>query len=455
MAKLYYEYVWEITFNIPSRNIAFRPYALCRFEKHANYFENFIPSYNMICKIFDRDLEVLRFLDKEINVTVKCTPIFGKGKDNLDNIDTDNIEIYEFACYYDKQTIPSVTKSAKTTNESVEKPKVNYEPETLGEFSTAEINFSLLLKDDMKIRTYTHNRIFGSNDDGAAPMSAAMALIEENPFIEKCLVDKPTNTNKYRDLIIKPAELKKALYDIQYNYGIYNKSLELFYDKGMLYMLNKLENHHSSAKDEITEINLRLCERSDAVGGRDYVSESKDNKIIYYERQTKLYKEDYESIEGALNGDKFVYSNFASAINSAFSADGKTQFISPIHEVNRPRSSRVDTGTKMIKDYDMLNNAFNMSSFMYEKSIGVPISFALMSVNAKHFTPNKNFRVLCDTPESTKLYSGLYNIASAEFVYENTNKKGKNFNTFCHVLVKLVNKTEGYDQDYEVGKSNE
>ena len=89
---------------------------------------------------------------------------------------------------------------------------------------------------------------------------------------------------------------------------------------------------------------------------------------------------------------------------------------------------------------------------MFEKSLGVPISFVMTGINDSHFSPNKNIRITCDTLESLKLYSGLYNIANIDFVYENVDKKGKNFSTYCHAMMKLVNKTEGFDEYYEVGK---
>lgn len=452
MADTYYEYFWDIIFNIPSRNIKFRPHTLSRFEKHSNYFENFMPTYNMICKINDKHLDILRLLDKEINVTIKQYICFGPAKDKLTNKEV--VDEYEFACYYDKQTIPSYTKPSKSVNSSVENPKTTYAPETIGELYNAEIYFTLLLKKDVQMRTFIHNYVFGSQEDGATPMTATMSIIEQNPYVEKCLIDKPSNTIAYRDLIIKPADLKNAILGIQHNYGIYDKSLELFFDNGMLYVLNKLENHHSGAKDEITEINVKLCEKTPNKGN-DFVVETKDKKTIFYERAAKIYKEDYEAVEGALHGDKFVYSNFSSVINSAFSADGKTQFVSPLNEVLKPRQSRVDVGTKIITDYDMLNNAYNMNSFMYEKSLGVTISFVLTGVNASHFTPNKNIRITCDTPESQKLYSGLYNISNVDLIYENTNRPGNFFTTYCHSVIKLVNKTDGYDADYRVGEKNE
>ena len=450
MAKLYYEYYWNITFNIPSRNIQFKPYSLCRFEKHSNYFDNFMPTYNMICKIYDKDLDIFRLLDKELSVTIILYVSYGENKDSLTT--SKKIGEYEFACYCDKSKIPSYTSSSKKVNSSVEKPKSEYEPETLGELNAVELNLSLLLKKDVEMRTFIHNRVFGSSDMGATPMTAVMALIEQNPYVDNCLIDKPTNTLAYRDLIVKPDDLKNAILGIQHNYGIYDKSIELFYDNGMLYVLNKLENHHSKAKNEISEINVKLCEKVGVPNSPDYVVESSDEKKIYYERRTKILKEDYESIEGALYGDKFVYANFASVINSGFSGDGKTQFKSPLNEVLKPRQSRIDVGTKIIPDYDMLNNAFNMSSYMYEKSLGVPISFVLTGINADHLSPNKNIRILCDTPESHKLYSGLYNIANVELVYENVSKQGKNFTTYCSAILKLVNKTEGYDEDYQVGE---
>ena len=450
MAKRYYKYFWDIIFNIPSRNIKFRPYSLCRFEKHSNYFENFMPTYNMVCKIFDKDLDIFRLLDKEINVTIKQYIFYGENKDVYSTHDV--VGEYEFACYCDKSTIPNYTASSKKVNSSVEKHKAKYEPETLGELNAVELNLSLLLKKDIEMRTFLHNNIFGTADTGATPMTAVMAIIEQNPYVDKCLVDKPVNTLSYRDLIIKPADLKNAILGIQQNYGIYDKSIELFFDNGMLYVLNKLESHHSGSKDEITEVNVKLCEKVGVPNSPDYVMESKDKKTIFYERRSQILKEDYESIEGALHGDKFVYSNFGSVINSAFSSDGKTQFKSPLHEVLKPRQSRIDVGTKIISDYDMLNNPMNMSSFMYEKSLGVPISFVLSGINSSHFTPNKNIRITCDTPESHKLYSGLYNIANVDLVYENINKQGENYSTYCHAMIKLVNKTEGYDQNYTVGE---
>ena len=117
MAKLYYEYFWDIIFNIPSRNIQFRPYALCRFEKHSNYFDNFMPTYNMICKVYDKDLDIFRMLDKEINVTVKQYVYYGENKESLTNHEI--VNEYEFACYCDKERIPSFTSSAKKVNSSI------------------------------------------------------------------------------------------------------------------------------------------------------------------------------------------------------------------------------------------------------------------------------------------------------------------------------------------------
>ena len=37
MAKYVYEYVWDVTFSIPSRKISFKPYALMDFTKTCNY----------------------------------------------------------------------------------------------------------------------------------------------------------------------------------------------------------------------------------------------------------------------------------------------------------------------------------------------------------------------------------------------------------------------------------
>ena len=131
-----------------------------------------------------------------------------------------------------------------------------------------------------------------------------------------------------------------------------------------------------------------------------------------------------------------------------FSGDDKGTFINPLNEVEKSRPSRVDVGTKKILDYDMLNNPFNMSSYMAEKSIGVPITFGLQMVNTEHFRPNMIISVSTDTAESNKLYKGLYNIKSADFAYTVIPQPGKFFNSYASALLTLCNKTEGYDKDY-------
>ena len=98
----------------------------------------------------------------------------------------------------------------------------------------------------------------------------------------------------------------------------------------------------------------------------------------------------------------------------------------------------------------MLNNPFNMSSYMAKTAIGVPVSFLLPRVNCEHFSPNKRVILKLDTPESRKLYEGTYNIASVTFIYENTRDPKRRFDTFCHAVVGLTNKTDGYDKDYEI-----
>ena len=83
------------------------------------------------------------------------------------------------------------------------------------------------------------------------------------------------------------------------------------------------------------------------------------------------------------------------------------------------------------------------------ESKGVPISFAIMNINPEHFTPNKNVKIVFDTPESNKLYSGIYNIESIEIVYEATKHPTKRYNTIASALITLCNKQDGYDKNYE------
>ena len=446
MSRIVYEYVFDITFNVVSRNIKFKPYSMVSFSKHCDYFNNFIPSYELVCKISDKYVNILRLFDKEITVFIKKYRKSGASRDKYTQ--SDIVSEQEFAVYYDKEDIPNYMNTEKKVSpELVSWDK--YKADSPGTLAQHEIKFNLLLKNDLKMKTMIHNYVLGSDDSPCSPIDAAVFVIEQNPYVKKCIIDAPDNTAEYPDLIVEAGELKDALKNIQFNYGIYSKGLELFFDDEILYVLNKCENGHSVQKDEINVISIKIHERTDVPEAKEYVNEDKKNKKIYYERRSKLYKEDYESIEGILNGDKFVYSNYGSVINSMFSQDGKGTFLSPLAEVDKPRPSRVDIGTKKILDYDMLNNNFNMSSYMHERSIGVPISFSLEGINTEHFRPNMMISITTDTPESNKLYKGIYSIKNADFIYVVPQTPGKFFNAYASGVLTLCNKIEGYDKEYE------
>lgn len=446
MAKEVYENVFDIQFNITSRNIAFKPYSIIRFKKTCNYFTEFIPMYELKCKIPEKYMNYLRIFDKELNVNIINILFYGESRENLNNRKI--VFNHDFACYYDKSKLPSYMKGSKTTSSNLE-DKDSYISGIPGVNEPHEVTMYLLLKDDLKMKTFIHNYVFGSEKKPATPITAVTTIIDQNPFIKKFLIDKPDNNNTYTDLIVEAAELKDAIKNIQYKYGIYSKGLELFYDNDILYVLNKLESKHSYAKDEINTIQIRLNERLDNPINKDYALVNPKEGIIGYERTGQLIKEDYEAISGIYSGNKFVFSNFGTIINSTFSDDKQTTFVSPLNTIDRPRPSRIDVGVKKILDYDMLNNPYNMSSYVFEESKGVPISFAIMNINPEHFTPNKNVKIIFDTPESNKLYSGVYNIESIEIVYEATKHPTKRYNTIASALITLCNKQDGYDKNYE------
>lgn len=447
MASYVYEYFWDITFSIPNRNISFKPYAITFFQKECNYFTDFIPSYKLKCKIEEKYLNILRFMDKEFVVLIKQYMLSGVAKGSYS--DKELISEQEFVVYYDKEQIPSYMKTNKIVSDSltaIDTIKTNDSP---GALSTHELTFQLLLKKDMLMKTYIHNYVFGSEDNPTDPITAVMGIIEQNPYIEKCIIDKPDNTEAYENMIIECAELKDAIKNVQFNYGLYSKGLLLFFDDGILYVLNKCNSEHAYTKDDINLVQVLVDERSDQPNAKDNVLVDTKNGLIGYERLSKVFKEDYESIEGITTGNKFVYSNFDSIVGSTTSKDKEISYDSPLQEVVKPRPSRVDIGAKIIVDYDMLNNPFNMSSLMAEKSIGVPITIGLQNVNVNHFRANKMVKLNFDTPESKKLYSGLYNIKSATFYYTGTSNPSMRYNTHGSVLLTLCNKTEGFDKDYE------
>lgn len=448
MARQYYKYKWEITFVIPKRNISLVPYSLVRFTKTCDYFNNSIPSYELIVKIQDEFLNIFRLYDKELSVNIKQIMLYGNSPEKYDK---EKI-IFEdsFIPFYDKNTFPSFSKTDKTVSGDPDKFGSNYKvDDTPAAMIPNEIRFILLSKTDLAMRKYIHNYVLGSDSKPVNTATAIGFIIDQNDYVKKFLIDETDNETQYSDLIIKPADIINAIRQIQANYGIYSKDLLLFFDSGFLYVLNKYATEHSFQEKENNTIMVRIDERADKLNPTDGSVISDKDGVILYERVTSVKKADNESIMGELIGDKFIYSSFDSAINTVFGNKGKSTFVSPLHEVERDIPSHNDTGIKKVIDYDMLNNPYNMSSYIAGTTIGVPIAFTLTGINCEHFSPNKRVRVNFDTPESKKLYVGTYNISSATFIYSTTKEPQRRFDTFGHVVLTLINKTDGFDKNYE------
>lgn len=449
----YMEYVWDISFLIPNRNIAFRPHSLVQFTESCNYVDNFISSYTLTVKIEDKWLDYFRFFDKELFARVKVLAFWGDSPQKKNNREV----IFEstFAIYIDKSTIPSFSKLDRSKSSDKVDDEVVRENEytngTITSDTPVKIKMNLLLRDDLEMRTYIHNYVFGSEDNPIDPLTAAMACISMNPYVKKVVVDKPDNTTRYTDLIVEPGELKTVLYTIQRRYGIYAKSMQLFYKNGTLYMLNKMNPEHVKTKDRNNLINLLIVERQDKPN-LDYSIITDSDGGVAYKRGSPVIKQDFESINGVLHGNKFVFSNFGTVINSAFASDGDTQFISPLNEIDNPTQARADIGVKKVIDYDMLNNPYNMSSYMFEQNEGVPIGLTLDNVDIRDFAPNSRINVKFDNVQSNKLYSGNYNIKQANFVFNNIGTPNARFRTYGHVSLLLFNKRDGYNDDYAVEK---
>lgn len=446
MPSYYYKYQFDITFQIESRNMYFKPYSLIEFVKDCDYFNSFIPVFSMDVKIQDRNLLLLRTFDKELTVFIKLIRWRGLNREEY----TDKTILFEstFIPFYDKNRIPDYTSSNKKVKSDFTDMNQEYEIDTPGSINPVQIHMNLILKEHLLLKKVIHNYILGTKDKKVSPITAAAFILDQNPSINKYIMDPPDNTNDYDEILIKPGDLKNAIQQIQMNYGIYNKDILLFSDVNIFYMLNKLKHEHFGKKDEIFTIGVLLDERVDKVNPTDSSVVDEENKIVIYNRTGNLTKDDKETVLGEYIGDKIIYSNFDSVINSVFVRDKKTTLISPIKEIERPVKTHVSTGVKKIVDYDMLNNQFNMNSYMYSTCLGVPISFMLTSVNYEDFTPNKRIKLNLDNPESRKLYSGLYNIARAKYYFNNTTKPGEEFMMFCHCNLTLVNKTDGYDKDY-------
>lgn len=446
MASQFYKYRWEIKFQIPSRNIEFLPLFISSIKKNCDYINNFIPNYELNVKILDQDLEILRMFDKELVVNIKQTVLYGSSREDL----TEKKIVFEdtFIPFYDKGLLSNASRDFKTVKDG-EDTFPSYDENRPNASSAVRVHLNLLLKKDLQMKKYLHNYILGTKDSPVTPGSAVAFVIDQNPYIEKYIMDKPDNTSTYQDMIIKPNELKDAIRQIQVNYGIYGKDIEIFYDNGILYILNKYEREHSYQKDEMTLVNVLVDTRPSVINNVDIVEINEDKKTINYERCGSIKIDDKEAILGEMVGDKVVFSNFNTAINSMFGSDGETSFVSPLNEIERPTQSNVNTGTKIIPDYDMINNPWLMASKFYSTNLGVPIMFAISSVNSEHFGPNKRVYTSFKTSEENKLYAGTYNIAKANFIYKNVGEVNLRYDTYCHVGLELINPEKVHNANYE------
>ena len=85
MAREVYENVFDIQFSVPSRDIKFKPYSITYFKKKCDYFNEFIPIYELKCKISERYVNFLRLFDKELNANIRNICFYGENRESLNN----------------------------------------------------------------------------------------------------------------------------------------------------------------------------------------------------------------------------------------------------------------------------------------------------------------------------------------------------------------------------------
>lgn len=263
----------------------------------------------------------------------------------------------------------------------------------------------------LKASRYLFNRIYTQT---TIQNAIGHMLTESNH--NRVLMSRIENYEVYRELLIPPMPVYRALMYLDYHFGLYKRGAIVFYDLDVLYILNTDGRVTAKRPGEWTQTTFLIPELNDAIPGNAMIRQPGENIF-------------YASInEGDINHQRSSIMN-----NVAVGARTKVILSDAVDTIDLKSTQDYTDEMNESIVYVKRNNRFTESVLkarLGENDGMVYISASNLDMSA--FTPNKTFRVVYDETSKNQKYNGVYRLAYAQHRLQ---AESENYMTPFHNIV--------------------
>lgn len=408
-------YAWEIKLYDPENaDISIIPRRVLAINKTCNYLEAFMPVLLLRLNVSKTDMFILKKNKKNIlaNVTVKSKKyIRANSSGSLSEVESK----IEFSSTYEVIFSPSSFderyREDDFSEDSPEKDSTGYNTNVL-ETNQVEMVVNFVDKTAINVSKTLFNTVLESATPGDM-----LQYIATSTDATKVLIDKPDNDTSYSQVIIPPCNFLSALNYVQSVYGAYENGLGVFYDNGVLTVLNRFASSHDVESGEKTVSHLYIGEGDTQLGSPIYSTNDSSESI--YMGVMEVSPADREIVASELLGDNFISSSFRQGIDAVTFKNGvvDSKSAKPVAMVMKHNTdSHKYSGTKNVLDYDEMNNPYNMAStFNTQEAMSKPLTIIIDNVNFNDFKNNKYVHLHFKDSTKEQRLGGKYYVLHAVY----------------------------------------
>lgn len=381
--------------------------------KHFNYPLNFFPIYECDCVVPIKYTTKIRSNQDQIYAILTITKLKYKSVSNAysEPEETEVILNHTFIPFFTPDSFSEYVNNEVEMNENGGPLTTTNPASTL----TCRLKFAMY----SAIGLSSNKKLFNFVADECDVGSMIKLLIDKSD-VESCIIDKPDNEDKYKNLIITPHNLRGALRELQTRYGIYANGITEFYDPPTLYVLNKFSLDHDYAKNKPNKIKINCFSGSPGVSAGVSTVDESDNVAAYtISGFPKAVNEDLSMSE--LMGNEILFSNITLTTNMLQFQDGELKsFDFPTSSIVSDIINHKKSGNKKIVDYDDINNPYNYSAAMKAANLGSMIVMpSIAGIDFDSIKPNTSITIsIVDDTTRDNEFSGKYSVIAGSIILQ-------------------------------------
>lgn len=447
--ELYYRYKVDVKFHIKNKEgelvSTVIPFKYQNLTIVNDYFNHFLPILKLSCQIGTDDAQKFIKYEKYVTCAVVIEEEIGTNED-FTVVTRNRIMNELFLVYFDRSKFSRMFNddivNIKKTNPDKEMEEDIYIDESkMGILNQFKLNCILYPINALKAKKVMYNDVLApdTSTDKEKTISvreAIVYIVNNNKYINECLIDSPDNMLGYNQIMLLPYNLPLSITSLQRRYGIFNNGIVSFYDFGRLYIMSKYSIDHAIPKDSKKFVELVLTENQPTVSqNTSVIGTTTGEKYI---RNFNIRSAENQTVMTEIFGDKILFSNFETAITSTQFTEDKLEFKSPIRELDNANISHNESGIKVSSDYDDLNNVYNLNEYV-RSSNTYPITVRVDNSKIGGFEPYRTVKVSVTNQQSEDRFGGLYQIAMVTHVLVFGNNEGDlNRTTPCNSSLVLA-----------------